>query len=101
MTVHTMRLVMGILFLLLAGLVFGRHWLMPGLDAEYNSRRMNLGGVLALVFAGLNLARWYLVWSYRRRQATPVRAPLQPDPSVVRPESPNPDFNFTQDKSVK
>jgi hypothetical protein len=96
MSVQSMRLVMGVLFLLLAGVIFTRAWLIPGLDARFNSLRMNLGGVLALVFAGLNFARWYVIWSHRRAQATPARTPLQPDPSLVRPEPPNTELDFTK-----
>jgi hypothetical protein len=100
-TVLTMRLVMGILFLLLAGLMFGRRWLMPDLDARYDPLRMNLGAVLALVFGGLNLARWYAVWSYRRAKRTPVRTPLQPDPSVRPPVVPHPELDFTKSDEMK
>src|SRR5262245_32497270 len=98
MSVHTMRLGLGILFLLLAGVIFTRQWLAPGLDAKFDPLRMNLRGVLALVFGGLNLARWYTWWLYRRAKATPVRTPLQPDPSVVRPEPPNSELDFTKDQ---
>jgi hypothetical protein len=98
MSVHAMRLVLGLMFLLLGVLILARRWVMPdlNLDARYDSLRMNLGGVLALVFAGLNLARWYAAWAYRRDRATPVRTPLQPDPAATRPEPPNPDFDFTK-----
>jgi hypothetical protein len=97
MSVQSMRLGMGILFLALAGLIFTRAWLLPGLDARFNTLRMNLGGVLALILAGLNLARWYASWSYRRARATPVRTPLQPDPSPAAPEPPNPELDFTKE----
>ena len=96
MPVQRMRFAMGVLFLLLAGMIFARAWLAPGLDARYDSLRMNLGGVLALIFAGLNFARWYVIWSHRRMRATPVRTPLQHDPSLVRPEPPNPELDFTK-----
>jgi len=96
MTIQSMRLAMGVLFLVLGGAIFGRRWLFPGLDARFDPLRMNLGGVLALIFAGLNLARWYAVWSYRRGRATPVHTPLQPDPSLQRPEPPNPDLDFSR-----
>jgi len=96
MTIHTMRLVMGILFLLLAGFMFGREWILPNLDAKFNTTRMNLGGMLALAFGCLNLVRWYTVWSYRRRMATPVRNTLQPDPSAEPREAPNPELDFTK-----
>ena len=98
MSVMNMRLGLGILFLLLATAIFTREWLLPGFGANFDPLRMNLGGVLALVFGGLNLARWYTMWSYKRAQATPVRTPLQPDPSVVRPEPPNPELDFTKDQ---
>ena len=101
MSVHTMRLVLGILFLLLAAAMFARRWLMPGLDERFDPLRMNLGAVLALVFAGLNLARWYAVWAYRREQATPVRTPIRPDPSIVRPEPPNTEWDFTPGEEKK
>jgi hypothetical protein len=96
MSVQKMRFGMGVLFLLLAGVIFARAWIVPDLDRRFDSLRMNLGGVLALVFAGLNFARWYAVWSYRRTRATPVRTPLQADPSAVRPEPPNPELDFTK-----
>jgi hypothetical protein len=99
MSIHTMRLGLGIFFLLLAAAIFGRGWLFPHLDAHFDSMRMNLGGVFALVFGCLNIVRWYLTWSYRRTQATPVRTPLQPDPSLVRPEPPNPELDFTKDRA--
>ena len=101
MSVHSMRLVLGILFLLLAATLFARRWLMPGLDDRFDPLRMNLGAALALVFAGLNLARWYSIRSYRRDKATPVRTPLQPDPSIVRPEPPNPELDFTRAEEKK
>src|SRR5262245_13997704 len=94
--VQRLRFAMGVLFLLLAGLILARAWLMPGLDTRFDSLRMNLGGVLALIFAGLNFARWYVIWSHRRTQATPVRTPLQPDASLVRPEPPNAELDFTK-----
>jgi hypothetical protein len=81
---------------MLAGAIFGRDLLLPGFGARFDPLRMNLGGVLALVFGCLNLAKWYVVWSYRRMLATPVRTPLQPDPSVQRPEPPNPELDFTR-----
>jgi hypothetical protein len=95
MTIHTMRLGLGILFLVMAALIFGRRWLFPGLDARFDPLRMNLGGVFAIVFGSLNIVRWYLARQHRLARATPVRTPLQPDPSVVRPESPNPELDFS------
>ena len=37
MTIHTMRLGLGLLFLVLAALIFGRRWLFPQLDARFFS----------------------------------------------------------------
>jgi hypothetical protein len=96
MSIHTMRLSLGILFLLLAAAIFGRRWLLPGFDAKFDPLRMNLGGVFAIVFGFLNLVRWYVARVARLARATPVRTPLQPDPSVVRPEPPNQELDFTK-----
>src|SRR5690348_250542 len=96
MSVHTMRLGMGILFLILAGLTFARGWLFPSLAAWGDPVRMNLGGVFALVFGMLNVARWYVAWSYRREQATPIRTPFQPEPTESNGDAPNPDLDFTK-----
>ena len=97
MSVHTMRLGLGILFLMLASVILTRQWLAPGLGEGWDPMRMNLGGVFALVFGGLNIARWYMAKSARQERATPVRTPLQPDPSAVRSEPPNPELDFTKD----
>lgn len=91
-----MRLGLGLLFLGFAVVIFTRNWLLPGLGVGFDPLRMNLGGVLAMIFGFLNLARWYVVWSARRVQATPVHTPLQPDPSVVKPEPPNSELDFTK-----
>jgi len=96
MSVHTMRLVLGVMFLLLAAVIFTRGWFAPNLGAGFDPLRMNLGGALALVFGCMNLAKWYVTWSYRRQMATPVRLPFQPDPSLVKPEPPNPELDFTR-----
>src|SRR4051812_27203198 len=96
MAIQTMRLGVGILFLLLAAVILGRAWLLPDLGNRFDPVRMSLGGVLALVFGLLNVARWYVAWSHRRGQATPVRRPLQPDPSANRDEPPNPELDFTK-----
>ena len=96
MSIHTMRLGLGILFLVLAAAIFGRRWLLPQLDAKFDPLRLNLGGVFAIVFGCLNLVRWYLAHQHRLARAKPVRTPLQPDPKVVRPEVPNQELDFTK-----
>ena len=96
MSIHVMRFSLGIFFLLLAGAIFTRRWLMPGLDEKFDPLRMNLGGAIALMFGGLNLARCYAAWAWRNSMRTPVRYPLQPDPSVVPPTESIPEFDFTR-----
>jgi hypothetical protein len=98
MSAHTMRLVLGVLFLLLGVLILTRRWVMPDVGAGFDPTRMTLGGILALVFAGLNFARWYVARAYLRDRSTPVRTPLQPDPTMTPPDPPNPDFDFTEKK---
>jgi uncharacterized SAM-binding protein YcdF (DUF218 family) len=95
-----LRLVLGLLFLMLTAAIFTRAWSAPGLDDRFDPLRLNLGGVLALVFGGLNLARWYSAWSYQQARRTPVRTPLQPNPEA-RDEPRNLDLDFTGNKKTE
>jgi hypothetical protein len=101
MSVRTMRFVMGILFLLLGSAIFTRHWLFPEFAAKNDPLRMNLGGVFALVFGGLNLARWYTAWAFVKSSQTAVRYPLQRDPSAAPQVEPIPEFDFTKQPDVE
>jgi hypothetical protein len=96
MSIHVMRFAMGILFLLLGTAIFARGWIFPELDVRYDPLRMKLGGVLALVFGGLNLARWYAAWSFVKSSQVAVRYPLQRDPSAAPQVEPIPEFDFTK-----
>lgn len=100
MTVHTLRLILGLFFLLASVLLFTRHWVAPEWAARYDPVRMNLGAGFALVFGLLNIARWYVAWSRRRMLAVPIRTPLQPDPSLVRPEF-RPEFDFVRPRDAE
>jgi hypothetical protein len=95
MAVRHMRLTLGLFFLAMALLLFARGWLFPGLDARFNSTRMTIGACLALVLAGVNLAKWYAGWAWYQQQAMPVRQPLQRDPDAPTTE-PNPELDFTK-----
>jgi hypothetical protein len=95
MIIHTVRLCLGIFFLLAGGCLLTRHWIAPTWFQRYDPLRMNLGAAFALVFGLLNVVRWYVVWSRRQQLAVPVRTPLQPDPSLVQPQI-RPEFDFFQ-----
>lgn len=97
MSVHTLRLALGIFFLVAAVFLLGRHWFAPDFAARSNPVQMNIATLFALVFGCVNVTRWYLAWSYRRTRATPVRIPLQRDPSLVPPQPPNPELDFTKE----
>src|SRR5205823_13827167 len=58
MSVYTLRLGLGLFFLLMGTALFARRWLMPNLDAQFDPLRLNLGAVFALVFGALNVVRW-------------------------------------------
>jgi hypothetical protein len=96
MSVSSMRLGMAFFFLVVGLAIFARQWIMPGLDARFDSLRLNLGASLALVLAGVNLARWYTIRAFTRARQTPVRYPLQRDPSATPQDEPNPEFDFTK-----
>lgn len=93
-SISALRLLVGIFFLSASVVLSLRYWIAPEWAARYDPLRMNLGAAFAFVFGLLNLTRWYLSWSQRRMRAIPVRYPLQPDPSLVRPEL-RPEFDFS------
>lgn len=95
MTVRHMRLTMGLFFLVAGTGVLVLRFGMPDAAARFNSpTRLLVGGCLALVLAGLNLAKWYAGWMHARQMATPVRPPLQPNPDAPGTRERNPDFDF-------
>jgi hypothetical protein len=98
MSIRTLRLGLGLLFLGLGIAIFTRQWFFPELAARYDTLRMNLGGVFALVFAGLNLARWYAATQFVKSRQIAVHYPLQRDPSASPQVEPVPEFDFFKQK---
>ena len=96
MSILAMRFAMGILFIILGIATFARTWLFPEFAATRDPLRMNLAGVFALVFGGLNLARWYAARAFRKSSQIAVRYPLQRDPSAAPQVEPLPEFDFTK-----
>jgi hypothetical protein len=96
MAVRNMRLVLGLFFLVAGTAVLAVRFLMPEAAGRIGTPlRMTIGGFLALVLAGVNLAKWYAGWAWYQQQATPVRRPLQRDPNATGGEEQhNPDFDF-------
>jgi hypothetical protein len=58
--------------------------------------RLLIGGLLALVLAGLNLAKWYAGLLAYEQAATPIRRPFQPDPTASAEPEHNPEFDFSK-----
>jgi hypothetical protein len=102
MAVRHMRLIISLFFAFAACALLGALAFAPDALAGFNQLRLTLGALLALVFAGLNLAKWYAGHLAREQMATPVRRPLQPDPTN-HDDGPNPAFDFseTADKAQK
>ncbi|MCS7022289.1 MAG: hypothetical protein NZ703_04555 [Gemmataceae bacterium] len=99
MSIRTLRLLVGIFFLGASAFLWARHWLAPEWATRYDPLRLNLGAAFALVFGLLNVARWYMSWSQQRWATTAVRYPLQPDPSLVRPQL-RPELDFQRASSA-
>ncbi len=98
MTVRHMRLMLGLFFVIsgvgLLVLRFGA----PEAAAQVNSpMRLVIGAFLALVLGGLNLAKWYAGMLAFESAATPVRPPLQPDPTASAEPEYLPEFDFRKD----
>jgi hypothetical protein len=96
MQVRLMRLMLGIFFLIAGVSVLAFRFGAPDAAARFNGTRLLVGAVLALVLAGVNLAKWYAGLMWFREQATPVRQPLQPD-DLESHEEYNPEFDFNKD----
>jgi hypothetical protein len=95
MAVRHMRLAIGLFFLVAAIGLFTLRFGFPEVGAKFNTPlRLLIGACLALVLAGVNLAKWYSGWLWFQQQATPVRRPLQSDPDAV--EEYNPEFDFSK-----
>ncbi len=97
MTVRHMRLTVGLFFLCAGTTLLALRLFVPGAMAQlFDPTRMLLGAFLALVFAGLNLVKWYAGWLAYQEATTPVRRPLQPDSAATRDSGPNPAFDFSE-----
>ena len=98
MAVRHMRLAVGVFFLILGVVLLILRFTMPELVAKFDPLRLLMGGLLALVLGCWNMMKWYAGWMWYQQQATPVRQPLQPDPTRERKEyeEPNPAFDFNK-----
>lgn len=99
MNVRQLRLALGLFFFAAGiGLLVLRFGYPEVGDRIGSPRRLFVGALFALVMGGLNVARWYVAHMHFLHRATPVRAPLQPDPARRGPAEYNPDFDFDRAK---
>jgi hypothetical protein len=96
MAVRQLRLMLGLFFLVAGVGLLALRFGMPEAVARFNSTRLLIGALLALVLAGVNLAKWYAGYMWFQQQATPVRRPLQPDPTAGTDPEYNPEFDFSK-----
>jgi hypothetical protein len=97
MKIRSLRLALGLFFLAAGVGLLAFRFGMPEVAAKVNDpMRLFIGGILALVLAGLNLVRWYASVLAFQQQATPVRKPFQREPDAMQEEEPNPDFDFSK-----
>ncbi len=94
MQVRTMRLMLGMLFLIMGSALFARDWLFPEFAASRSRIQLNIAAVFALVFGCANLIRWYVAAQFVKSSQTAVRYPLQRDPSTAPQVEPVPEFDF-------
>lgn len=93
MNVRHMRLGLGIFFLLMGAALLVLRFGAPEAIAKFDPMRLFLGALLAIALGCWNLMRWYNAWLWFHERATPVRRPLQPDPTASGEEY-NPEFDF-------
>jgi hypothetical protein len=90
MAVRNLRLMLGCFFLIAGVTLVVLYFAVPELNNRLNAL---FGAFVALVFAGVNLVKWYAGWMWSRQRATPVREPLQSDAPAPAAEY-NPEFDF-------
>jgi hypothetical protein len=91
---HT-RLTLGLFFLIAGVALLVLRFGAPEVAARINSPlRLVIGALLALALGGVNVAKWYAGWLAYNQRATPIRRPLQPDPTASAETDPNPEFDF-------
>lgn len=96
MAVRHLRLILGLFFLIAGVGLLVLRFGMPDVVARFDLTRLLIGALLALVLAGVNLAKWYAGYMWFQEQATPVRRPLQPDPTADTGPEYNPEFDFNK-----
>ena len=99
MAVRHMRLVLGVFFLIVGVGILVLRFGAPEAVARFDSLRLFLGALLALVLGAVNFMKWYSGYLWFQQQSTPVRQPLRPDPTAS--EEYNPEFDFSKDASDK
>jgi hypothetical protein len=100
MAIRHMRLMLGFFFLFAGvGLVAVRFGMPEVAERISSPMRLLVGAFLAIVLAGVNFGKWYAGWLWYEQQATPVRQPLQPDPTASAPLEYNPEFDFGKQPS--
>jgi hypothetical protein len=100
MALRHLRLMLGLFFLFAGVGLLVLRFGMPEAVARFDLTRLLIGALLALVLAGVNLAKWYAGYMWFQERATPVRRPLQPDPTAPGEEY-NPEFDFNKDAADK
>lgn len=102
MALRHLRLMLGLFFLFAGVGLLVLRFGMPDVAAQIRPpRQILIGGLLALVLAGVNLAKSYAGYMWFQEQATPVRQPLQPDPTADAGPEYNPEFDFNKDAADK
>jgi hypothetical protein len=92
-----MRLMVALFFFVAGVSLLALRFGAPEAAARINSpTRLLIGALLALVLGGLNLAKWYAGWLAHDEATTPVRQPLQPDPSASADPEYNPELDFSK-----
>ena len=96
MAIRHMRLALGLFFLCAGVALLVVRFAVPDALPRFDPMRIFLGALLALAMSFWNLSKWYAGWLWFREQATPVRVPLQRDPSAGGEPEVLPEFDFSK-----
>ena len=89
---------LGIIWLAIAGVLVFRHSLLPDAVLErINPANVTLLILMAIVFAGWNVARWYAFANRQRKMDNPLRS--RNDAAKRGKKESNPEFDFDRERS--
>jgi hypothetical protein len=95
------QIFLAIVFAVMAGVLFLRDDLAPGLERAFPNRNYTLSAWISLTLAALNMRRCLVVWWREKTQEIEYREPIQRHPEKIAESEYNPELDFTRQDPSK